>query len=152
MYDSGWEILVVPSSTSAAAVWAMAPDGIFLSNGPGYPTPVENVVETIRELLGCRPIFGICLGIVRNYRDVPRDQLRRIGLLAFRSPPDKSCYQAVEVLSERGDLQEAAANFFAALHRLDGDGLDLIPAEPVPKTGLGFAIMDRLERASAPKE
>jgi len=55
----------------------------------------------------------------------------------------------VVVLSKEGDLQEAAVNLFAALHRLDAAGLDLILAEPVPKTGLGLAIMDRLERASA---
>ncbi|MFH1083163.1 MAG: glutamine-hydrolyzing carbamoyl-phosphate synthase small subunit [Pseudomonadota bacterium] len=60
---AGCEILVVPSSTSAEAVRAMAPDGIFLSNGPGDPAPVDYAVRTIRELLGYRPIFGICLGI-----------------------------------------------------------------------------------------
>ena len=73
----------------------------------------------------------------------------RIGLVAFRSPSNTSWYQVVEVLSKKGDLQEAAANLFAALHRLDAAGLDLIVAEPLPKTGLGLAIMDRLERASA---
>lgn len=58
----GCEILVVPAQTEAEAVRAMAPDGIFLSNGPGDPQPVVYAVETIRELLGERPIFGICLG------------------------------------------------------------------------------------------
>jgi len=55
----------------------------------------------------------------------------------------------VEVLSKKGDLQEAAANLFATLHCLDTAGLDFILAEPVPKTGLGLVIMDRLERASS---
>jgi carbamoyl-phosphate synthase small subunit len=41
----------------------MSPDGIFLSNGPGDPEPVDYAVDTIRELLGFRPMFGICLGI-----------------------------------------------------------------------------------------
>jgi carbamoyl-phosphate synthase small subunit len=41
----------------------MAPDGIFLSNGPGDPEPLAYVVETVRRLLGYRPVFGICLGI-----------------------------------------------------------------------------------------
>ncbi len=40
----------------------MAPDGIFLSNGPGDPEPVTDAVEAIRELIGFRPMFGICLG------------------------------------------------------------------------------------------
>jgi carbamoyl-phosphate synthase small subunit len=55
-------VQVVPATTSAQDVLAMNPHGIFLSNGPGDPAGVEGVVETIRELLGKRPIFGICLG------------------------------------------------------------------------------------------
>lgn len=58
----GFEILVVPSSTDAKTIQALLPDGIFLSNGPGDPEPVDYAVETIRSLLDYRPIFGICLG------------------------------------------------------------------------------------------
>jgi carbamoyl-phosphate synthase small subunit len=58
----GCEILVVPAQTDAESVRALEPDGIFLSNGPGDPEPVAYAVETIRRLLGYRPIFGICLG------------------------------------------------------------------------------------------
>jgi L-threonylcarbamoyladenylate synthase len=77
-----------------------------------------------------------------KYRD------RKVGLLAFqKSGASLKCSQ-VEVLSERGDLREAAANLFAAIRRLDSLGLDLILAESVPETGLGRAIMDRLRRAS----
>ena len=56
------DITVVPASTSAAAVRALNPDGIFLSNGPGDPAAVTYAITTIRELIGYRPIFGICLG------------------------------------------------------------------------------------------
>lgn len=59
---AGLEIIVVPASTPADTIKAMAPDGIFLSNGPGDPEPVTYAIETIRALLGYRPIFGICLG------------------------------------------------------------------------------------------
>ncbi|NJL30816.1 MAG: hypothetical protein HC898_03825 [Phycisphaerales bacterium] len=59
-------------------------------------------------------------------------------------------FQAVEVLSPSGDLREAAANLFAALHRLDAAGLDVILAEYVPEMGLGRAINDRLRRAAHP--
>ncbi len=58
----GFEVIVVPASTTAETVKAMAPDGIFLSNGPGDPEPLIYAVETIRGLLGYRPMFGICLG------------------------------------------------------------------------------------------
>jgi carbamoyl-phosphate synthase small subunit len=58
----GCRITVVPASTSADEVRALNPDGIFLSNGPGDPAAVTYAVETIKALIGYRPIFGICLG------------------------------------------------------------------------------------------
>ena len=57
-----FEIIVIPSTTGAEEVKALAPDGVFLSNGPGDPEPVKNSIMTIRELIGYRPMFGICLG------------------------------------------------------------------------------------------
>ena len=58
----GFEVVVVPSTTAAAKIESMAPDGIFLSNGPGDPEPVTGAIEAVRSLLDYRPIFGICLG------------------------------------------------------------------------------------------
>ncbi len=58
----GCRVTVVPATTSVRDVLAMDPDGIFLSNGPGDPGAVTYAVNTIRDLLGKRPIFGICLG------------------------------------------------------------------------------------------
>jgi carbamoyl-phosphate synthase small subunit len=58
----GFEVIVVPAFTDAETIRSMAPDGIFLSNGPGDPEPVTYGIGTIRELLGYRPMFGICLG------------------------------------------------------------------------------------------
>jgi len=58
----GCSVQVMPASTSADQILNLDPDGIFLSNGPGDPAGVPGVVETIRSLLGERPIFGICLG------------------------------------------------------------------------------------------
>lgn len=62
MEGQGFEVVVVPAFTPAETVKALAPDGIFLSNGPGDPEPVGYAKETIRELLDYRPVFGICLG------------------------------------------------------------------------------------------
>lgn len=59
---TGFEVIVLPSSVKASEVQAMAPDGIFLSNGPGDPEPVYHAIQTVRDLIGYRPIFGICLG------------------------------------------------------------------------------------------
>ena len=54
-------------------------------------------------------------------------------------------------LSDRGDLTEAAANLFGHLHRLDALGATHIAVAPIPDTGLGRAINDRLQRAAAPR-
>lgn len=58
----GCDVIVVPGTASAAEVLSYDPEGIFLSNGPGDPAAVTYAIETIRELLEARPIFGICLG------------------------------------------------------------------------------------------
>ena len=62
LQERNCQVQVVPATTDAETVLAMNPDGIFLSNGPGDPKGVEGVVDTIRMLLGKKPIFGICLG------------------------------------------------------------------------------------------
>jgi carbamoyl-phosphate synthase small subunit len=59
---SGCDVTVVPAATSAADVLKLDPDGIFLSNGPGDPEGVPYLIATVRDLIGKRPIFGICLG------------------------------------------------------------------------------------------
>jgi len=58
----GCEVQVVPAHAKAAEVLRLDPHGIFLSNGPGDPEPVTYAIENIRQLLGRKPIFGICLG------------------------------------------------------------------------------------------
>jgi carbamoyl-phosphate synthase small subunit len=58
----GMRVTVVPGATPAEEVLRLKPDGIFLSNGPGDPEPIVYGVEAARDLLGRRPIFGICLG------------------------------------------------------------------------------------------
>jgi len=60
--SKGCLVQVMPATTDAETILAMNPDGIFLSNGPGDPQGVHGVVETIKQLLGKKPIFGICLG------------------------------------------------------------------------------------------
>jgi carbamoyl-phosphate synthase small subunit len=55
-------VTVIPAKTGARDILDLKPDGILLSNGPGDPAAVPYVVETVRELIGRVPIFGICLG------------------------------------------------------------------------------------------
>ncbi len=58
----GCEVQVVPATTTAEEILAAEPDGVFLSNGPGDPAPLDYAITTIQELFGKKPIFGICLG------------------------------------------------------------------------------------------
>jgi carbamoyl-phosphate synthase small subunit len=58
----GCRVTVVPGTAGAEQILAYRPDGIFLSNGPGDPAALGYAVETVRALVGKRPIFGICLG------------------------------------------------------------------------------------------
>ncbi|MBV8844419.1 MAG: glutamine-hydrolyzing carbamoyl-phosphate synthase small subunit [Bryobacterales bacterium] len=62
LITSGFRVKVVPASWTAPQVLALNPDGIFLSNGPADPAALPYARETIRDLIGIRPIFGICLG------------------------------------------------------------------------------------------
>jgi carbamoyl-phosphate synthase small subunit len=58
----GCRVTVVPAETTAEDVMELKPDGVFLSNGPGDPEPVDYAVNAIRKFLGRVPVFGICLG------------------------------------------------------------------------------------------
>jgi len=62
LVDIGALVRVFPASTPAEEVLSFDPDGIFLSNGPGDPASVPYVIQNVRNLIGKRPIFGICLG------------------------------------------------------------------------------------------
>ncbi len=76
--ERGCRVTLLPCGTGAEAVLAHDPDLIFLANGPGDPAALDRVVATVRELVGARPLFGICLG----------HQLlcRAVGLETFKLP------------------------------------------------------------------
>ena len=60
--NEGCKLTIFPANTKAETVMACKPDGIFLSNGPGDPKDVPEIVEEIKKLVGQKPIFGICMG------------------------------------------------------------------------------------------
>ncbi|MEW6753535.1 MAG: glutamine-hydrolyzing carbamoyl-phosphate synthase small subunit [Candidatus Latescibacterota bacterium] len=62
LVEVGCRVTVVPARTTVAETLALQPDGVFLSNGPGDPRPLSYAIEATRQLIGRRPIFGICLG------------------------------------------------------------------------------------------
>ena len=59
---SGFRLTVVPALSSALEIKQLKPDAVFISNGPGDPATLSQLVTTVRELIGLAPIFGICLG------------------------------------------------------------------------------------------
>lgn len=58
----GAKVTVVPAKTSASEILKLDPDGVFLSNGPGDPEPLDYAIQTVKDLIGKVPIYGICLG------------------------------------------------------------------------------------------
>lgn len=62
LVDIGSQVTVVPAGTTSENVLALKPDGVFLSNGPGDPEPLEREAAVVKQLIGKVPIFGICLG------------------------------------------------------------------------------------------
>jgi L-threonylcarbamoyladenylate synthase len=121
---------------------------------------IENIVGPVAvDLRGSDPSAGLAAPGMLDRHYAPRTPLRlirsddwtaageRVAYLWFDRPRVDGDSPAA-VLSERGDLAEAAANLFVAMRRLDGAGVDAILAEPVPDVGLGRAINDRLRRAA----
>jgi carbamoyl-phosphate synthase small subunit len=62
MSELGCEVHVLPSSSTAADILAVSPDGVFFSNGPGDPATADGPVVAMRGVLGVKPVFGICFG------------------------------------------------------------------------------------------
>lgn len=62
LYQQGFDVTILPGTCTAEEVLACEPDGVLLSNGPGDPEPLDYAHQTVRDLLGKVPIFGICLG------------------------------------------------------------------------------------------
>ncbi len=60
--DAGCKVTVVPGTSSAQEILELNPDGVFLSNGPGDPRPLDYAIDAIKGVLGKKPVFGICLG------------------------------------------------------------------------------------------
>jgi len=62
LHKIGCNLTIVPSTTTAEEIMSLQPDGLFLSNGPGDPKDVPEVIANVKKLIDKKPIFGICLG------------------------------------------------------------------------------------------
>ena len=163
-FMSGGPLLLRPGGTPLEDIEAVIgkvaipADGEFANQSPGrsgkhYATKTPLVrVRDIDEIVDIEYIKYIN-NIIKNDTNNIRDTVK-IGLLAFAPLNDiekgnlPSNVVKIEYLSKDGDLRDAACNLFAAMRRLDESGADIIAALPVPNTGLGLAINDRLFRAA----
>lgn len=117
------------------------PIDVAESNAHGPDTPPSSPGQFPQHYAPRTPLV-----VLDRLEQLPAGQ--RVGLITLEPVEPPRPVEAIEVLSPRRDLVEAAANFFAALHRLDALGLDLICALPFPDQGLGRALNDRLRRAA----
>lgn len=132
----------------------LRPGGIALEEIEKYVGPVERKSEDAKlSAPGQLPQHYSPrkpLRILAVEEMLSHPQLGQAGFLFFQNKINGGINgEHAEILSVRGDLKEAAANLFSALHRLDQSRAEIIFAEPIPENGLGLAIMDRLRRASA---
>jgi carbamoyl-phosphate synthase small subunit len=136
LVDRGAVVELHPCTTSAADLLAGDPDAIFLANGPGDPAALDPIVDTLRELVGVKPVFGICLG----------HQLlcRAVGLETFKLPfGHRGANHPVKDLLT-GKIEITSQNHGFAVLGPDGEGT-IAGDEPVRwETDFGAAQLSHI--------
>jgi carbamoyl-phosphate synthase small subunit len=126
LFDRGCRVTVLPGTATAEAVLALEADGVFLSNGPGDPEPLEYAVTTIRELLGKKPIFGICLGHqLLGLACGAKTFKLKFGHRGANHPVQRLESGAVEITSQNHGFavdERSLPNFLEVTHRSLNDG------------------------------
>jgi carbamoyl-phosphate synthase small subunit len=126
LYDMGCRVTILPGTATAAEVLAQQPDGVFLSNGPGDPEPLEYAIRTIRDLLGKKPIFGICLGHqLLGLACGAKTFKLKFGHRGANHPVQNLQTGAVEITSQNHGFaveEESLPSFLEVTHRSLNDG------------------------------
>jgi carbamoyl-phosphate synthase small subunit len=141
--ERGCRVTTLPSSTSAGEILERAPDGFFLSNGPGDPEAVEHALEAIRLLAGRGiPVFGICLGHQLMARAFGGTTFKLLfGHRAGNHPVRRNADGAVEI---------TAQNHGFAVRCGSGDAVDGAPALRVTHVNLNDQTMEGCEHRELP--
>lgn len=101
LVEQGCDVVVVPPTATADEVLAHDPDGVFVANGPGDPQGVPYLYKTLRDLIGQRPVFGICLGHQMLSLAVGADTFKlKYGHRGGNQPVRNLITQRVEITSQ----------------------------------------------------
>ena len=150
----GCDVTAVPFDTPAEAILALAPDGLFISNGPGDPQDVPQVIETVRKLAGRLPVFGICLGhqiLALSYG--ARTYKLKFGHRGGNHPVKELATDKIEITSQNHsyavDAESLAGTPLEATHinLLDGT----IEGVACPRDG-AFGVQYHPESAPGPQD
>lgn len=132
-----------------STVLSLAEKPVILRSGRITQEAIEEVIGKVMQGPGSPARIKTRTPFVFLAPDTLGSSHERDGLLAFKPWPDYGSFRAVEVLSRRGDPEEAAGNLFPMIGKLDRMGLEKIYVEKIPETGLGQAMMQRLKRLAA---
>jgi carbamoyl-phosphate synthase small subunit len=126
LVEMGCRVTILPGIATGDEVLAQHPDGVFLSNGPGDPEPLEYAINTIRGLLGRKPIFGICLGHqLLGLACGAKTFKLKFGHRGANHPVQRLETNAVEITSQNHGFaveEESLPSFLKVTHRSLNDG------------------------------
>jgi len=153
LYDMGCRVTILPGTASAEDVLAVGPDGVFLSNGPGDPEPLEYAIRTIRRLLGKKPIFGICLGHqLLGLACGAKTFKLKFGHRGANHPVQNLESGAVEITSQNHGFAvdaESLPRFLTVTHRSLNDGtIEGLDHQEVP----AFSVQYHPEASAGPHD
>lgn len=151
--DMGCRVTVLPGTATADDVLSKVPDGIFLSNGPGDPEPLEYAIRTIRDLLGRTPIFGICLGHQLLGLACGAQTFKlKFGHRGANHPVQNLVSRSVEITSQNHGFavdEQSLPKFLEVTHRSLNDGtIEGLAHRDVP----AFSVQYHPEASAGPHD
>ena len=137
LVDIGCRVTVVPPTSTAKDILAFKPDGVFISNGPGDPQPVDYMRASLREIAGRVPIFGICLGHQLLALALGAETVKlKFGHHGYNHP-------VKNLLTERVEITSQNHGFAVTPQSLESVGLELTHINLYDGTVEGFRHPDQ---------